>query len=244
MSIIVVYDLEFTSWEGSLACAWDSPGQCREVTQIGAVRYDMNEGKVIDQFNALVRPVVNPIISDYNLKLTGHNQADIHRADIFADVYPKFVDWVRGDVALAYGWDALVIGETAILQGLDCALTLDDHPLWFDLSKQDGSWPLYVPSKYRQQPVDARAVKRYGESRMREVDFSPKPDSFLNVDIHGKVLKTKNLRLWFQAQGVPIDNYSSGQLHEYLGIPLNGHIHDALFDATSLAVSYTTMNKR
>jgi len=244
MSIIVVYDTEFTSWEGARDCAWALPGQYREVTQIGAVRYDMIAEKVIDRFNVLVHPIVNPVISKYHAHLTGTTQSDIDRAEAFTTIYPRFVDWVGGDVALAYGWDALVIGETAILQGLDCALTLDDHPLWFDLSKQDGAWPPCVPLNYRQQPADARAVKRYGESRMREVDFSPNPDSFFNVDIDGKILKTKNLRLWFQARGVPIDDYSSGQLHEYLGIPLDGHIHDALFDAMSLAVSYTAMNKR
>jgi DNA polymerase III epsilon subunit-like protein len=241
MTTIVVYDLEFTSWPDSLTYWWDAPGQYREVTQIGAVRYDTDQKKVIDRFNCLVRPVVNPQISDYNLNLIGHRQLDIDRADDLATVYPKFVDWAGDDMALAYGWDVLVLMETALLQNLKCSGTLDGQPVWLDLRKRDGSWPPSVGPAYHQQPAGTRTLKRYGDTRTREVEISGDPDAQLNATINRQLLRTANLRPWFAARGVPIDQYSSGQLHQYLGIPLDGHVHDALFDAMSLAVSYAAM---
>ena len=37
---LIVFDLEFTAWEGSLARHWLAPGEFKEVVQIGAVRLD------------------------------------------------------------------------------------------------------------------------------------------------------------------------------------------------------------
>ena len=36
----IVYDLEFTAWEGSMSHRWLLPGEFKEVVQIGAVKVD------------------------------------------------------------------------------------------------------------------------------------------------------------------------------------------------------------
>lgn len=244
MSTIVFFDLEFTSWQQSVADGWAGPNHFREVTQIGAVRFDPQSMTVVDQFNCLVRPHLNPLISEYNLVLTGLQQADIDRAESLAEVYPSFVRFVGEDIALAYGWDVLVLIESALLHGMDCWGRLDGVELWLDLAKEGGVWPPSIPASHRVPQTNARTIRRYGANRTRETSFSQDPQSIIEMTMKGLVVKTRNLRPWFAARGVPTDHYSSGQIHQYLGIPLEGHVHNALFDAHSLAISCVTMQRR
>ena len=40
----VLFDLEFTAWEGSLERGWSEPWEAREIIQIGAVRVKDDAG--------------------------------------------------------------------------------------------------------------------------------------------------------------------------------------------------------
>ena len=72
---MVVFDLEYTAWDGSLANNWSRPGEHREIVQIGAVKLDATDGMVeLDSFECLVMPKNNPILSDYFIELTGITQ--------------------------------------------------------------------------------------------------------------------------------------------------------------------------
>lgn len=42
--LMVIADLESTSWEGAQESGWSGPGQFREIVQIGAVRVDAGDG--------------------------------------------------------------------------------------------------------------------------------------------------------------------------------------------------------
>ncbi|CAO4384589.1 unnamed protein product [Caenorhabditis nigoni] len=46
-------------------------------------------------FNRFVRPVINPVLSDYCSRLTGIDQNSINTADVFHVVYDQFVEWLR-----------------------------------------------------------------------------------------------------------------------------------------------------
>src|SRR6478735_10006287 len=68
---ITIFDLEYTAWECSMARHWLTPGEFREVVQIGAVRLDADSFAILDTFEALVVPRVNSVLSPYFEKLTG-----------------------------------------------------------------------------------------------------------------------------------------------------------------------------
>lgn len=73
---LVVFDLEFTSWEGTMERRWSGPGEYREVVQIGAVRLE-TDLRLGEQLNVLCRPRLNPVLSDYFTRLTGITQSRI-----------------------------------------------------------------------------------------------------------------------------------------------------------------------
>ncbi len=115
----VVFDLEFTSWDGSLTRGWNRPNEYRELVQIGAVKLDAHSLKIIDEFEMLVRPRVNPALSDYLVALTGiTNDAVRSRGVDFAVAYRSFLDFV-GDAAIwAFGRDDAIFIDSMKLYAL------------------------------------------------------------------------------------------------------------------------------
>ncbi len=124
----IVFDLEFTAWEGSQARGWSEPGELKEVVQIGAVKLDAEALKIIDHFQMLVRPRVNPVISEYLVQLTGISNAalETHGVD-FAIAYPAFLDFCGDDTVWAFGRDDIVLEQNLKLYGLDGALKLSEY---------------------------------------------------------------------------------------------------------------------
>lgn len=134
---LVLYDLEFTSWEGFLASRWTLPGKHREIVQIGAVRLSLGPDLAEEEsFLALVKPTLHPRLSDYFVDLTGITQDDVDRDGVpFADALAAFAAFVgTGTPQLAcHGTDAQVIAENcgwhALAVPAAIPATVNIHPL-------------------------------------------------------------------------------------------------------------------
>lgn len=118
----ILFDLELTAWEGSLAANWSRPGEWREVIQIGAVR--LGPGPELAErgaFTCLVRPERNPVLSDYIEALTGITQEVIAREAIaFPEALARFDAFTDGHDGPLYcnGGDADILAENAEWHGL------------------------------------------------------------------------------------------------------------------------------
>ena len=125
MTTAIVFDLEFTAWAGSLESRWLRPGEFKEVVQIGAIRVDANSWDEIAPFDALVRPRINPTITDYLEKLTGITNAAIaERGMDFLPAYERFVEFAAGATIVAFGRDDLVLTSNLRLYGITDASLL------------------------------------------------------------------------------------------------------------------------
>ncbi|MEO3750023.1 3'-5' exonuclease [Streptomyces sp. B6B3] len=111
MSSFVVFDLEFTTWSGALERDWAAPGQLREIVQIGALRIG-EDHTVVEEYEALVRPIVNPRLSSYFTELTGISQRAVDRDGLApAEALGDFLGFCQGQSVLSYGNDMVVLGE-------------------------------------------------------------------------------------------------------------------------------------
>jgi len=117
---VIIADLEYTSWEGALESGWSAPGQFREIVQIGAVRVDVDGGFAEQaSFSMLVRPTINPELSDYFTALTGITNSDVAHTGVgLAHALVAFADFAGSDIILSHGRDDLVVGEDCALKGL------------------------------------------------------------------------------------------------------------------------------
>lgn len=119
MYSVIVFDLEFTAWEGSMTRRWLTPGEFKEVVQIGAVRLDMRTLEETGSLNVLVRPRINSVLSAYLENLTGIANAALAIEGLdFADAYRRFVTFADGGGTAAFGRDDLVLAQNLRLYGI------------------------------------------------------------------------------------------------------------------------------
>lgn len=131
MPSITIFDLEYTAWECSMARSWLSPGEFREVVQIGAVRLDADSFAVQAEFDVLVRPRFNPLLSPYFENLTGITNAQVADVGVdFRTAYDRFLAFAGDCPIAAFGHDEQVLEENLRLCGIHDARPL---PLFYDL---------------------------------------------------------------------------------------------------------------
>jgi inhibitor of KinA sporulation pathway (predicted exonuclease) len=122
---VVIFDLEFTAWEGSLQSRWSRSGELTELVQIGAVKLNVRTLKLTDEFAILVRPRVNPVLSEYLTALTGiTNEMLQDRGVDFVTAYRAFLDFVGNAPIWAFGRDDLIFETNLRLYGFAGALPI------------------------------------------------------------------------------------------------------------------------
>ncbi|HEY4523234.1 MAG TPA: 3'-5' exonuclease [Candidatus Paceibacterota bacterium] len=115
----VLFDTEYTAWEGSMERKWSNPGEYREVIQFGAVK--MNLETLVEEcaFSMLVRPVKNPELSAYITTLTGITQEDVDTKGVpLAQAMSGFAEFIGELTVFSYGHDAAIVEENCRLIGI------------------------------------------------------------------------------------------------------------------------------
>ena len=118
----MVFDLEFTSWPGSNERNWSLPNEDREIIQIGAVKIETTgDMREVDSFQTLVRPLKNPILSDYIVNLTEITQEKVEKEGIlFPLALSRFINFIGEhpiDI-LSNGGDEEVIEENCQIHNI------------------------------------------------------------------------------------------------------------------------------
>jgi len=131
MPQITIFDLEYTAWECSMARSWLGPGEFREVVQIGAVKLDADSFAIKEEFEVLVRPRFNPLLSFYFENLTGISNEQVSARGVdFRTAYERFLDFAGEGPVAAFGRDEKVLEDNLRLFGIRNARPL---PLFYDL---------------------------------------------------------------------------------------------------------------
>lgn len=100
---IVIFDTEYTSWQGCNENGWRD-WQKKEVVQIAAVKINENL-EVIAELCLYVKPKINPLLSDYFVNLTNITNETLREKGIgFARAYEMFAKFVDTDVCWSHGW--------------------------------------------------------------------------------------------------------------------------------------------
>ena len=101
-----------------MASRWTRPLEHTEVVQIGAVQLDAHSLKLTDEFEMLVRPRVNPVLSDYLIQLTGITNEMLASGGVdFITAYRAFLDFVGDAHIHAFGRDDLIFAYNLKLYG-------------------------------------------------------------------------------------------------------------------------------
>lgn len=118
--MLVIVDLESTCIEPK------DPSFVSEIIEIGAVKYDLKEKKIVDKYSEFIRPKINPILTDFCKELTTITQEQVDRAYDFESVYRNFHKWFGNEdknLFCSYGYyDKKMIERQAIEYGINLNL--------------------------------------------------------------------------------------------------------------------------
>lgn len=85
----IIFDLEATCWEGVRT-------DKNEIIEIGALLIN-EQIEIVSEFEQFVKPVKNPILSDFCTELTSIQQRDVDNAPYFDEALKLFKEWFQAD---------------------------------------------------------------------------------------------------------------------------------------------------
>ena len=88
IAMYLIIDLEATCWENR------RNRENMETIEIGAVLVNKNY-KIIAEYQTFIKPIKNPILSEFCQNLTTIRQQDIDQAEFFPVAFSKFINWVE-----------------------------------------------------------------------------------------------------------------------------------------------------
>jgi inhibitor of KinA sporulation pathway (predicted exonuclease) len=120
--IFIIFDTEFTAWEGSQKRNWSLCWEHKELISISALKIKKTKNKleIIDKLNCYIQPRINKQLSTYITNLTGitQNKIDTMGYD-FEIVMEKFYTFSKNLELYSYGNDYSIIQENLDLYKID-----------------------------------------------------------------------------------------------------------------------------
>ena len=94
----IIFDTEYTAWEGSQERNWSGDYEYMELVQIGALKVVKTDTtiKVVKKFNIYVKPKKNPELSEYFINLTGITQNIVDKKGVtFNEAMKQFYNFCK-----------------------------------------------------------------------------------------------------------------------------------------------------
>jgi 3'-5' exoribonuclease 1 len=104
----IIVDLEATCWQNV------RDRQRMEIIEIGAVELPTASHPHTREFARFVRPIHEPILSDFCKQLTSIKQSHVDQADTFAEVLPEFLDWIGDEPYILGSWGAYDLNQLEV----------------------------------------------------------------------------------------------------------------------------------
>jgi 3'-5' exoribonuclease 1 len=94
----IIIDLEATCWKNVMDFTK------MEIIEIGAVKLALDTLEILGEFPRFVRPLDNPLLSDFCAKLTTITQQDVDEAETFDVVFPELLEWIGDEDYKIVSW--------------------------------------------------------------------------------------------------------------------------------------------
>ena len=107
---LIIFDVEATCWKPT-----DPQGE-QEIIELGAVKLDENLENSAE-FDRFVRPINNPVLSEFCSNLTHIVQKDLDNAALFNQVFETFLEWIGHDYYRIGSLAITISGSSSLIAG-------------------------------------------------------------------------------------------------------------------------------
>ena len=128
--MFLITDSEYTTWPGALESNWGLEWQHREIFQMGLILVDSNF-KEIESCVQIVKPKINPQLSELSIELSGVTQDKIDSEGIsFQKALSRFLTYShRAESTICMNADCGVFRENCAIHSLLIPFKKDFHRL-------------------------------------------------------------------------------------------------------------------
>ena len=236
---VVIYDLEYTTWPGALERGWAGRDEHKEITWLAAIIVDAETLNMIDSFSCIIRPTINPVLSDYFIDLTGLTNERLGSEGVsFFKGIQAFHYFVGDRPMMCHGWDTISMLENFRLNGVAFrAIRLkDSRPIEISLNKTDERRINTSIDGIEKLTLNAygSGIKIASEATQGGIAYE------LSLNKSSKLISSKtyigyDIRPWFNENAPETLRKGSGELSAALGVTqIDGKLHEPLFDVRSL----------
>lgn len=136
----VVFDLEWTAWEGSMERKWTGPDEYREMYDIGAVLVTSENFDIKGKYRQLVRLELVSELPEYSVKLTGITQKETEENGVpFSDMVRAFKEFAGERQIYCWGTgDPDVLAENCKLKRVSNPFSQSQFRNMRDVFKEHG----------------------------------------------------------------------------------------------------------
>jgi len=143
----------------------------QEIIEFPSVLIELDTGREVDAFSSFVRPVHNPILTEFCTALTSITQYDVDQAPLFLDVFAAHQEWLSGhsidhDHALMVtcgDWDLRVmLPAQCELVGIDVGDIPPVYTRWLNVKDVYRRTLLVKRSKGMKRMLEALGLKLEG----------------------------------------------------------------------------------
>ena len=124
----IIFDTEYTSWEGSLKRNWSNKNEYKELVAIGALHVSIKKNKmeIKNKLKILFIPKINSKLSNYFVNLTGITNQDIkNEGYTFIKGMDLFLNFTNNLPIYSYGNDYEIIEENLNLYDINLDINKD-----------------------------------------------------------------------------------------------------------------------
>lgn len=182
----ILFDLECTTWDGAFARNWSGSGEHRELVHCGAVLTQNGLFPEMISLEAVVKPKINPTLSDYFTQLTGIKQETADGGIDFPTFLEMFFGWCH-DFPL-YCFDSRTDGSRLFDRDVlveNCNLLSIWHPFQVQLERFHNINEIFAQHGY--------AVKQSGAApEVFGIELPARPHNALN-DVRGLLIALRAL---------------------------------------------------
>jgi inhibitor of KinA sporulation pathway (predicted exonuclease) len=115
----IILDTEYTTFWNTRETGWTLPYHHKEIVQIAAIKTDENWDE-IEQFQQIVKPKINAILTPEFVELTNITQERLEREWVdFETGLRKFIDFIWSHSVTTFDRDWFVFQENCRLNGID-----------------------------------------------------------------------------------------------------------------------------
>lgn len=116
----IIFDTEYASWEGFISLPLDDERRKKaEIVQIAALKINLNDLSVAEEFNCYIKPYFEPKLTQYFTKLTGiTDELLATEGTDFLSAYGRFLHFTGGRPCYSHAWGQDAADEIVIRNNL------------------------------------------------------------------------------------------------------------------------------